>query len=281
VRWPFSKRDAVAVDRSDWIDDAHWRALIASHGFLARLDDDERIRLRSLCGAFLDTKAINGAQGLVVDADIVASIVVQACLPILELGLSAYPRFEEIVVHPGDFVIEREIVDRDGIVHAWSEYAAGESWGDGPMVLSWEAAAVSGPRGRPNADAFNVVIHEFAHKLDAGNDAIDGVPGFTRKLHAGLDARRWREVLEASLDDLAARVEEVERSIPRNVDPESMRADRYYAKLPLDAYAATDEAEFFSVSSEAFFVAPQRLADAYPDWYRLLATYYRQDPLAT
>ncbi len=49
--------------------------------------------------------------------------------------------------------------------------------------------------------------------------------------------------------------------------------------MPIDAYAATDEGEFFSVSSEAFFVAPERLAAAYPDWYRLLASYYRQDPL--
>ena len=70
MRWPFAKRGAIEVDRSDWIDDARWQALIASHGFLTRLDDDRRARLRSLCGAFLDTKAINGAQGLVVDDEI-------------------------------------------------------------------------------------------------------------------------------------------------------------------------------------------------------------------
>jgi Mlc titration factor MtfA (ptsG expression regulator) len=285
MRWPFvrASRPRDDIDRSDWIDDAHWSALFGTHEFLARLSQTQRARLRSLCGAFLATKAINGAQGLVVDEDIVASIAVQACLPILELGLASYPKFEEIVVHPGDFVIEREIVDADGVVHAWSEHAAGESWGDdGPMVLSWDAADPvvqrARQRGRPVPFVFNVVIHEFVHKLDAGNDAIDGMPAFTRALHAGIDPRAWHDTLIESLDDFAARVDAVERSIPRHVDPESMRADRYYAKLPLDAYAATDEAEFFSVSSEAFFVGPARLAEAYPDWYRLLVAYYRQDP---
>jgi Mlc titration factor MtfA (ptsG expression regulator) len=280
LRWPFARRAAVEPDRPDWIDDARWRALLDAHPFLARLDGDRRARLRALCGAFLATKAINGAQGFVVDESIVAAIVAQACLPILELGLAAYPPFDEIVVHPGDFVIDRESVDENGVVHRWSEPAAGESWSDGPMVLSWDAAsAASRASRRAPPAAFNVVIHEFAHKLDAGNGAIDGTPAFSRTLHPELDARRWHAVLTASLDDFEARVDAVERSIPRHVDPESMRAERYYATLPLDAYAATDEGEFFSVSSEAFFVEPDGLEAAYPDWYRLLASYYRQDPL--
>jgi Mlc titration factor MtfA (ptsG expression regulator) len=276
MRWPFARALRPTVDRNDWIDDAAWQALLSAEAFLTGLDADQRTRLRALCGAFLATKAINGAAGLVVDAAMIGRIVVQACLPVLELGIEAYPRFDEIIVYPGDFIIDRESIDEDGVVHRWREFASGESWDDGPMVLAWEAADVA-PK-RLSSFAFNVVIHEFAHKLDAGNHAIDGVPAFSRRLHPGLDAARWRDVLERSLDDFVARVEAVERSIPRHVDPDSMRADRYYASLPLDAYAATDEAEFFSVSSEAFFVAPGRLKDAYPQWYALLAAFYRQDP---
>jgi hypothetical protein len=33
------------------------------------------------------------------------------------------------------------------------------------------------------------------------------------------------------------------------------------------------------VSSEAFFVCPARLRDAFPEWYGLLAEYFRQNPL--
>ena len=275
----FGGRKATEVDRSGWIADDAWSALVARQPFLARLTADERRRLRALCGAFLATKAVNGAAGLEVTGDMTAWIATQACLPILELGLAAYPSFEEIIVYPGDFVVEREIVDDDGVVHAWRESIAGESWEQGPVVLAWDATERMAKANRPTPFAFNVVIHEFAHKLDMTNGEVDGTPAFSTKLHPDLDRDAWTDVLHASFDDFNARLDDVERAIPRHVDPESARADRYFAALPIDAYAATDEGEFFSVSSEAFFVAPESLKAAYPDWYALLAQYYRQDPL--
>ena len=278
--WPFARSRAIDVDRSHWIDDDAWSALVASQRFLDRLDADARRRLRALCGTFVAGKAINGAAGLIVDDAMVGRIVVQACLPILELGVAAYPSFEEIVVYPDDFVVDREIVDEDGVVHSWREAIAGEAWEDGPVVLAWDAAERGAKVARPTPFVFNVVIHEFAHKLDMRNGAVDGMPAFSRQLHPGLDPERWQQVLTTSLDDFAQRVDEAEASIPRHVDPESARADRFYAVLPVDAYAATDEGEFFSVTSEAFFVAPERLAAVYPAWYEMLAAYYRQDPMA-
>ena len=275
----FRRHDEPEVDRSDWIDDGRWSSLVAAHPYLAGLGPDAGRRLRSLCGAFVATKAVNGAGGLVVSDAMIEHIVVQACLPILELGVAAYPSFEEIIVYPGDFVVDREIVDEDGVVHAWSETVAGEAWDDGPVVLAWDAADRGAKGNRPSPFAFDVVIHEFAHKLDMTNGAVDGTPAFSRTLHRDIDRRRWADVLDAALDDFGVRVETAERSIPRHIDPESARADRYFASLPLDAYAATDEGEFFSVSSEAFFVDPAPLAAAYPDWYALLVAYYRQDPL--
>ncbi|MEO8937798.1 MAG: M90 family metallopeptidase [Burkholderiaceae bacterium] len=280
MRWLFSRAVSAGIDRSDWIDEAGWQALIANEAYLARLDDDAFRRLRRLCGDFVATKAINGAGGLDVTDAMIGRIATQACLPILELGLAAYPSFEEIVVYPADFIVEREIVDQDGVVHAWSEPVAGESWEDGPVVLAWDATERSAKDQRPSPFAFNVVIHEFAHKLDMTNGAVDGMPAFSRTLHPGLDPSRWLQLLHAALGDFIVRLEAVERSIPRHVDPDSARADRFYAALPIDAYAATDEGEFFSVSSEAFFVTPQSLKDVYPNWYALLAAYYRQDPLA-
>lgn len=274
----FGARKAAAVDRLDWIGDAEWSAVVARQPFLARLGADALQRLRALCGGFLATKAVNGAAGLEVTAAMTASIATQACLPILELGLDAYPSFEEIIVYPGDFVVDREIVDADGVVHAWRESIAGEAWEHGPVVLAWDATDRMA-KVRPTPFAFNVVVHEFAHKLDMTNGEVDGTPAFSRKLHAGLDRDAWTDVLHASFDDFNARLDDVERTIPRHVNPESARADRYFAALPIDAYAATDEGEFFSVSSEAFFVAPEGLKAAYPAWYALLAQYYRQDPL--
>ena len=75
-----------------------------------------------------------------------------------------------------------------------------------------------------------------------------------------------RLLMDASLsyDDICDRVEAVEASIPGDVDPESREADPYWARLPLDAYAATDPAEFFAVASEAWFVGRERFEAAYP-----------------
>jgi len=48
----------------------------------------------------------------------------------------------------------------------------------------------------------------------------------------------------------------------------------------LDPYGADGPDEFFAVASESFFVTPQALKDEQPALYRLLASYYRQDPAA-
>jgi Mlc titration factor MtfA (ptsG expression regulator) len=75
----------------------------------------------------------------------------------------------------------------------------------------------------------------------------------------------------------------MEAALPLDFDPDlPTHADWYdelAAELPLDPYASRDPAEFFAVASEAFFVAPQLLADGYPQIYRKLAAYYRQNPL--
>ena len=46
----------------------------------------------------------------------------------------------------------------------------------------------------------------------------------------------------------------------------------------LDPYAAESPDEFFAVASEAFFVTPREMREEQPAMYRLLSSYYRQDP---
>ena len=46
----------------------------------------------------------------------------------------------------------------------------------------------------------------------------------------------------------------------------------------INAYAATDPAEFFAVICEYFFTAPDLLHEIYPRVYRQLKAYFRQDP---
>ena len=47
----------------------------------------------------------------------------------------------------------------------------------------------------------------------------------------------------------------------------------------LNAYGATNEAEFFAVATEQFFDQPRLMIEHAPDLYRVLQEYYRQDPI--
>lgn len=249
-----------------------WERTVAAHGFLAGLNTDELEALHQRTAWLLASKSFNGARGLELNDNTLLSIAVQAALPILALDPGLYEGWHEVIVYPGGFLIPRTEVDDAGVVHEYTQAAAGEAWDGGPVILSWEDAVGPGAPG-----GANVVIHEFAHKLDLHGGAADGMPYLGA--HRGLSPGRWRRVLEDAYERYGLALDAVERAIPSHVDPESPAADPWYASLPLDPYAATDPAEFFAVSAEAFFVDPEPLAHALPAWYGLLRQYFRQDPL--
>lgn len=248
-----------------------WRQVLDAHPFLAALDADESAQLLARSAWLLASKTINGARGLEVTDFMRLSIAAQASLPILNLTPALYEGWDEIIVYPAGFRIPRRQMDEDGVMHEYLEDAAGEAWEGGPLVLSWEDTQLS-------EGGFNVVIHEFAHKLDLQAGFADGMPSLAA--HGDIKPRDWRRILDDSLDRFIAAVDAVEAAIPHNVDPESAEADAWYGQLPLDPYAATDEAEFFAVSSEHFFIDPRPMAEALPEWFGLLRAYYRQDTLA-
>jgi Mlc titration factor MtfA (ptsG expression regulator) len=250
------------------IDDKLWRRTVADFPFAGHLGEAELGRLRALCEDFLRSKTFSGAHDLAVTPRMRVAIAFQACLPVLHLGLRGYDDFVELVVYPDQFIVRRSQVDEAGVVHESVEALAGEAMDRGPVVLSW-ADAAPGERGR----GWNVTIHEFVHKLDLADGDADGIPPLPRAARA-----RWEQALTDAYDDFCLQLDRVERAIPAHVDPEGPAADPYYARLPLDPYAATDTAEFFAVSGEAFFVAPDALAQAFPAWYEALAGFFRQDP---
>ncbi|HWK72338.1 MAG TPA: M90 family metallopeptidase [Burkholderiaceae bacterium] len=248
-----------------------WRRAVARHAFLAGLsaEDDEALRQRAAW--LLASKTFSGAHGLEVTDEIMLSIAIQAALPILKLDPALYEGWTEIIVYPGGFLIPRNDVDESGVVHEYVQEASGEAWEGGPLILSWEDAA---PGGAPG---MNVVIHEFAHKIDLYAGYADGMPGLSA--HPDIRPAYWRKVLDESFDRFNDALDAVEEAIPGDVDPESEAGAAWYDALPMDPYAATDNAEFFAVSTEAFFIDPEPLARSLPEWYGLLARYYRQDPL--
>ncbi|MEO8717962.1 MAG: M90 family metallopeptidase [Burkholderiales bacterium] len=231
------------------IDEALWRAVMASLPFLRGLSPDEASRLRELALLFLAEKQITGAHGFALEDAMRLSIAVQACLPILALGFERYDGWSEVIVYAGDFRVPISETDEHGVVHEFNDERAGESWPGGPVVLSWDAAA--------HAPDMNVVIHEFAHKLDMANGAADGMP----PLPADMDRQSWREAFRVAYGGFC---DAVDRSRETWLDP----------------YAAEAPAEFFAVVSEAFFEAPNETRRRYADVYEQLRQFYRQDPAA-
>jgi Mlc titration factor MtfA (ptsG expression regulator) len=259
-----------AAELAAAIDQRLWQQTLAQLPWLAHLDDAALTRLRELTAAFLHAKTITGAAGFEVDDRVRLAIAVQACLPILRLGLSVYDDFVEIVVYPDRFLVARSQVDDTGVVHESTDELAGEAMERGPVVLSWpDADPAAGNHG------WNVVIHEFAHKIDMLDGEADGVPPLPAR-----QRQAWADEIDGAWESFCGMLDRLEAAIPRHVDPESEQGEAWYAQLPLDPYAATDVGEFFAVAAETFFVDPGPLAEVFPDLYRLLADYFGQDPLA-
>jgi len=245
-------RSLFGTRQPDWsIAEDAWLASMALPVFQG-LDPDEQGSLRALADELLRDKTLSGAAGMAVDAGVATRIAALAALPVLKLGYGWYTGWREIIVYPGEFVPEREIVDEAGIVHHVRQPMSGEAWEGGPMVLSWQDVLWSG-----QGEGFNVVIHEFAHKLDMRHGGVNGQP----PLPPDMRPDDWSQAFSAAYEDLCRRVDAGD-------EPE------------IDPYAAENPAEFFAVLSEYFFEAPDILEHAYPAVYAQLKQFYRQDPLA-
>ncbi|SAK71773.1 membrane protein [Caballeronia arationis] len=261
-RWFGAQRRERAL-RKYAIDDALWRRTLDALPFFGHLDAADRARLRESASLFIAQKEFSTAHELELTDAMIVSIAAQACLPVLNLSLDLYRGWVGVIVYPGEFVIRKTVEDEDGVVHEVEHDASGEAWEGGPVVLSWEDAQMT-----DGADAYNVVIHEFAHKIDMVNGEADGHPPLFRRWHAPLDAQGWADVFDHAYDHFCAQVDAV---------PER-RWSRFERESLIDPYAADHPSEFFAVCSEALFVTPQAFEAAYPELYRLLARYYRQDP---
>ena len=232
------------------LDPELWRRVLARLPFLDGLSEAERERLRECVILFLNCKSVRGAGGLELDYEMQLTIAAQACIPILNLDVDYYRGWVEVIVYPDEFIPTIEYTDEAGVVHTDREPMAGEAWLQGPVILSWADVA-------PAADesGVNVVIHEFAHKIDMLNGDANGFP----PLHREMSRTEWSQAFSSAYEDFCRRVD----------------ADE---ELAIDPYAADSPAEFFAVMTEAFFEIPHEVAHLYPDVYRQLQLFYRQDP---
>ena len=225
---------------------ADWHRVADGLAVLDRLDETQKDRLYELATLFLHFKELTGAQGFELTDAARQSIALQACLPILNLGLEWYEGWSTVIVYPDTFRREEVSVDEFGVAHTSMVNLSGEAWLHGPVVLAWSNVEHADRR-----DGQNVVIHEFVHKLDMLNGRANGFP----PMQKDMSPKRWAELMSAAFKDF-------------QLNP----------KDGLDRYGSTNPAEFFAVLSEVFFETPDRLSDAYPEIYQLMTQFFLQRP---
>ena len=232
-----------------------WLEIIRRNiAFFSRLSASNQAELLGHIQVFLAEKRFEGCADLELTDEIRVTITAQACLLLLHRETDYFPSLLTILVYPSTYMVEEK---RPIEEHIWEEGTVtrlGETGRRmGSLVLSWDAvkAGAADP-----SDGKNVVLHEFAHQLDYENYAADGVPGLaTREQQLA-----WSEVMSSEFASLRA-------------------ADETGIPTLLDTYGATNPAEFFAVSVEAFFEQPRALRARHPKLYAELRKYFKQDPV--
>lgn len=215
------------------------------------LPENLKDELHGRINIFLDEKEFIGCRGLQMSDEIRITISGNACILLLKRDKRCFPRFTTILVHPDTYVAKQ--VTYDGLVEVHDDnIRSGESWHRGPVVLSW-ADVIHGSLN--SDDGHNVVLHEFAHKLDEENEIMNGLPVLRDSSHYA----DWAKVLSKEYDSLLIRVEHRANSV-------------------IDAYGAVSPAEFFAVATESFFEKPLQMKQKLPELYEQFKIFYNMDP---
>ncbi|MFW6289265.1 MAG: zinc-dependent peptidase [Spirochaetota bacterium] len=231
------------------ISDTDWEAVIRSRSLFATLGGEERDRLRVLATLFLREKHWESPYGPV-DEFLPLLVSATAALAVLGLDIDWFANWRTVVLIPRAVAQEHVEEDEHGVVQEWMQADSGESWENGPVVLS-----VRDVEEARDGGGYNVVLHEAAHRIDMSDGEINGRPA----LHGDPDAEEWLDVCGEAFGVFRDRVERG-------------------ARTRIDPYAAEDDAEFFAVMSEYFFERPRIVRAEFPELYDLLARFYRQDP---
>jgi Mlc titration factor MtfA (ptsG expression regulator) len=220
-----------------------------------RLPVDLQLQLKKRIQIFVNEKAFIGCAGLQVTDEMRVLIAANASLLILNRSMQHYANLRQILIYPGAFVTQREVLDEFGVEQEMRNVLSGESWAQGQVILSWEetleGAAVAD-------DGQNIVLHEFAHQLDQENGAAQGAPPPAVN-SLNYDGRRWKRVFSEAYGQLQVQVRNAEQGL-------------------FNHYGAQSPAEFFAVATEVFFEQGAAMANTYPALYNELQGYYQLDP---
>jgi Mlc titration factor MtfA (ptsG expression regulator) len=216
------------------------------------LSPAEQQRLFDAVKIIIAERVFVGLKGVSISPEQQLTIAAQAALLLLGEEGYYFDRVAAIYVQPthhttravrdlgsavlveDDVLVEGQAYERDGIRLAWDEVLYGS---------------------RDPADGENVVLHEFAHHLDALDGAMDGMP----PLASENERRKWQTVFDAVLAD--------------------HRRDLAQGReVFLHDEAAENRAELLAYSTELFFEQPLELAEWHPELFDCLHAFYKVDP---
>jgi Mlc titration factor MtfA (ptsG expression regulator) len=218
----------------------------------SQMPTDLQLQLKRRIKQFLFEKTFVACDDLVMSDEIKVTIAGKACLLLLNRETEIFPKLTHILVYPHPFVAPRQQTLTGGIVTHTNQGLSGESWSDGRVILAWDQIARN-----PETEALgqDVVLHEFAHQLDSESGSTNGAPA----LRSAAAYRAWSQVMEGEYANL-------------------LRAIEYQETTTIDPYGATNPAEFFAVTTEAFFKKSQALAYHHPALFEQLRSFYQVDP---
>lgn len=233
---------------------AEWDQIIDDNiAVVHQLDYAQRAKLRELVQVFIAEKHWEGCGGLELTEEMQVIIAAQACVLVLgrEDPDRLYRDVASILVYPSTMTVPPRRLGvfeqpRSPIAHGTT--LIGEAMLGGPVVLAWDSV-LAGARGETPG---NVVFHEFAHKLDMATGSINGTP----PLDSRKEITRWAQVCSEAYARHRAFIESGWPTL-------------------MDAYGATNEAEFFAVATETYFTQPYALAYEHPALYMILSDFYR------
>lgn len=209
-----------------------------------------------MIAGFLEVIDIEPARGFGIDDRMRVLIAGQAVQLLLgrarRLGpaeaLRAYRDVTTVVVHPSTMRFRgQHATDIPRVVTDHSPHLLGQAQLHGPVLLAWDAVR----RGLSDDLPGNVVVHEFAHKLDMGDGIVDGTPA----LGTGASRQAWFEAATRSL-----------RRLRFGPDP------------VLSGYGRKNPAEFFAVATEALFERSDEVALHHPELFNALVGLYEFTP---
>lgn len=244
IHWRLSDRVPFSMEFQRILEEE-----IRPFGFLS--EEEKTILIRKV-KYFLHTKNISGVGDFVVTDRMKLIVAAEACLLILRVSPRVYPGLTNIFLMEDTYLLRDNPVDpRTG--RPVDSPKLGEAWKRGPIVLSWKAIEKD---LRTSGGTSHLIAHEFSHNLDQQDGSFDGTP----RLGSPEKFQRWAGVMGREFLTLRKRLRSARTS-------------------DIDAYGATNEAEFFAVLTEYYVRRPRRLKKFHPEIYQAFDQFFKINPL--